>query len=387
MLKIAIIGSRGIPSKYGGFETFTEELSTRLVNMGHEVFVSCEGGISPKIYQYKGVKLYYFPLKPFFRIFYETIYDIYSLMKSSLMCDCIYILGYGAGFFFFIPKFFGKKLIVNVDGMEWTRDKYNILEKAILYCSEVSAILFSDVIIADAIEIKKHIKLTHNKKAVFIPYGADIPRIEPWNHFKLKEATVKNKEFLNLERHSYYLVIARLEPENNVHVIVEGFLLANTNKKLVITGNFLSHKYKIKVNNILRKYNAYKKVIFTGAIYKKDLLNMLRQNCFAYFHGHSAGGTNPSLLEIMAMRNIVIAQDNKFNREVGEESILYFKDSIDLKNKIEHIEKHIDAYCGLRDKACERIENNYSWKIIVEEYDSLFKHVLTREKTIINNVY
>ena len=172
------------------------------------------------------------------------------------MCDCIYVLGYGAGFFFFIPKIFGKKLIVNVDGMEWTRVKYNKLEKTILYCSEIFAVRFSDVIIADAFEIKKHIESAHGKNAVFIPYGVDVPEIQPWDPFKLKEIEVENKEFIHLQSNSYYLVVARLDPENNIHVIIEGFLLANTNKKLLIIGNFLSLKYELTIRNLINKYDA-----------------------------------------------------------------------------------------------------------------------------------
>lgn len=370
--KIAIIGSRGIPARYGGFETFAEELSTRLVTKGYEVFVSCEGGINPKVDQYKGVNLFYFPLKPFYRIIYETIYDIYSLIKSSLMCDYVYILGYGAGFFFFIPKIFGKKLITNVDGMEWTRDKYNKLEKTILYYSEVFAVWFSDVIIADAFEVKKHIESAHGKNAVFIPYGVDIPEGHPWDSSKLKEIIIHNNEVAKLQSNEYYLIVARLEPENNIHVIIEGFLMANQNKKLIVIGNFLSSKYKQTVENILSKYDSSGKIIFTGAIYKKDILNMLRHNCFAYFHGHSAGGTNPSLLEIMIMKNIVIAHDNKFNREVGGDSLLYFDTTYMLKDIIERIDKNIVEYLQLKEEAYNRVHEEYSWDQIVENYVSIF---------------
>ena len=371
-LKIAIIGSRGIPAKYGGFETFAEELSTRLVAKGYEVFVSCEGGIDPKIDQYKGVKLFYFPLKPFFRVVYETIYDIFSLIKSSLMCDCIYILGYGAGFFFFIPKIFGKKLIVNVDGMEWTRDKYSKLEKTILYCSELSAVRFADIIVADAFAIKKHIESAHGKDAVFIPYGVDIPDDHPWDSSKLNKIITGNDEITKLQNDDYYLVVARLEPENNIHVVIEGVLMANLDRKLVVVGNFLSSKYKQAVDTILEKYDAFDKVIFTGAIYEKDILNMLRNNCFAYFHGHSAGGTNPSLLEIMAMKSIIIAHDNEFNREVGGDSTLYFDTVFNLNHVIEAIDKNTGEYLQLKEGAYNRVKEDYSWGQIVENYMQIF---------------
>lgn len=379
-LKIAIIGSRGIPAKYGGFETFVDEISKRLVAKGYNIYVSCEGGITPKIPKYNGVNLFYFPLNPFFRVIYEPIYDIYSLVKSSIMCDCIYMLGYSAGFFFFIPKIFAKELFVNVDGIEWRRDKYNKIEKSILYLNEIFAVLFSDVIIADSIEIKKYIESKHGKNTVYIPYGVEQLSIELWNSSKLKEIS-NSSIFTSLERNNYYLVVARLEPENNIHVIVEGFLLSNTTKKLIIVGNFLSEKYKLSIDRIITQLGGNDRIVFTKGIYKKDLLNMLRQNCFVYLHGHSAGGTNPSLLEAMVMKNIIIAHDNKFNREVGSNTIITFTDSLDLKTCIENIEDNYSTYLKLKHDAYERVLSYYSWKKVAREYNRLFNNVSLRLPT------
>lgn len=372
VLKVAIIGSRGIPAKYGGFETFADEISKRLVAKGYEIHVSCEGGITPKIRKYCGVYLFYFPLKPFCRVVYETIYDIYCLTKSSFMCDYIYMLGYGAGFSFFIPKLFRKKLFVNVDGIEWRRDKYNKIEKLILYLNELFAVHLVDVIIADSIEIKKYIESKHGKSALYISYGVEQPRIELWDSSKLKQISSANN-FTNLERNSYYLVVARLEPENNIHTIVEGFLLSNTAKKLIIVGNFSSQKYELSIKQIITELNGHDRIIFTKGIYKKDLLNMLRQNCFAYIHGHSAGGTNPSLLEAMIMKNIIIAHNNEFNREVGGKTILNFNGSFDLKNCIENIENNYSDYLILKSDAYERVLTYYSWKDIALKYNALFE--------------
>lgn len=377
VLKIAIIGSRGIPAKYGGFETFVDEISKRLVAKGYEIHVSCEGGITPKIPKYNGVNLFYFPLKPFCRIIYETIYDIYSLLRSSLFCDCVYMLGYGAGFFFFIPKLFRKKLFVNVDGIEWRRDKYNKIEKLILYLNEIFAVHLSDVIIADSTEIKKYIESKHGKSAVYISYGVEQPPVKLWDPYKLRE--ISNADgFTSLESNSYYLVVARLEPENNIHVIVEGFLLSNTTKKLVIVGNFLSQKYQLLIDRIITKLNGNDRIIFTKGIYNKDLLNMLRQNCFVYIHGHSAGGTNPSLLEAMVMKNIIVSHDNEFNKEVGGNTILNFKDSFDLRTCIDNLETNYSMYFKLKSDAYNRVLTYYSWEKIAIEYNNLFKSVSLR---------
>lgn len=373
-ISLAIIGSRGIPAKYGGFETFSEELSTGLVEKGFDVYVSCEGEISPKIYSYKGVNLFYFPIKPFIRVIYETIYDVYSLIKSCLMCDYIYVLGYGAGIFFFIPKIFKKKILVNVDGIEWKRDKYNVIEKVILYISEFFAVNFADIIIADSIEIKKYIKSAHGKNAIYISYGVDIPNNETWNSLKLAEIDPEDKYSTLLEKNNYYLVVSRLEPENNIHVTVEGFLLGDTDKILVIVGNFLNKKYRIKIEKIIQQYNANNRVIFTGAIYRKDILNMLRQNCFAYFHGHSAGGTNPSLLEIMALKKIIITYDCKFNKEVGKDSMIYFHDSKNIADIINDTMKYNTYEIeNLKEKAFREVISNYSWNKVIEEYDRLIR--------------
>jgi rhamnosyltransferase len=373
--KIAIIGSRGIPAKYGGFETAVEAVAPRLVEMGWNVFVSCEGPKGQgKPAVYKGVNLFYFPVRPFFRIIYEVLCDVYSLVKSSLVCDCIYMLGYGAGLFFFIPKIFRRKLAVNVDGLEWKRDKFNRLEKSILLISEKCAVRFADAVVADSKEIKKYIEGRYKKKAVYITNGVDAPQVEKWDEQKFSGQGFL-KENTALLPKDYWLVVARLEPENNIHVIVQSFLKSNSNRKLAIVGNFSSKKYQQYVMRLLQGASAERRVILTGAIYDTTLLNMLRQNCFAYIHGHSVGGTNPALLEAMSMKNLVIAHDNEFNREVGGQTTLYFKDVNDLVARIEEIENKPDSLAHLKEAAYSRVLSHYSWPDIVKEYDKLFRRL------------
>jgi rhamnosyltransferase len=370
--KIAIIGSRGIPAKYGGFETAVEAVAPGLVEMGWNVCVSCEGPrdqSKPAVYE--GVNLFYFPVRPFFRIIYEVLYDMYSLVKSSSVCNCIYMLGYGAGLFLFIPKILRKKLVVNVDGLEWKREKFNKLERFILLTSERAAVRFADVIVADSREIKKYIEERYKRKAIYITNGVDAPQPEKWDDQKLgSRGLLKDMELLP---NGYWLTVARLEPENNIHTIIQAFLKSNSNKKMVIIGNFSSKKYQRCVLDILEDNNAAERVILTGAIYDVGLVNMLRQNCFAYIHGHSVGGTNPALLEAMSMKNLVIAHDNEFNKEVGEQTILYFKDAGDLAAKIKEVENKSDLFGHLREAAHSRVLSHYSWEDIVREYDRLFQ--------------
>lgn len=380
--RIAIIGSRGIPAKYGGFETAVEAVAPRLVEMGWNVFVSCEGpGDQSKPAVYKGVNLFYFPVRPFFRVIYEVLYDIYSLVKSSLVCDCIYMLGYGAGLFFFIPKIFRKKLVVNVDGLEWKREKFNKLERSILLISERCAVRFADAVVADSKGIKKYIEGRYKKRAAYITNGVNAPQVEKWDDRKFSGQGFL-KENTALLPKGYWLTVARLEPENNIHIIVQAFLKSNPNRKLVIIGNFSSKKYQRHVLKILEDNNAGEKVILTGAIYDVHLLNMLRQNCFAYIHGHSVGGTNPTLLEAMSMKNLVIAHDNEFNREVGGQTTLYFKDVNDLVARIEEIENKPESLAHLKEAAYSRVLSNYSWTDIVEEYDKLFTELCPGKATI-----
>ena len=375
--RIAIVGSRGIPARYGGFETVVEALAPRLVEKGWNVLVSCEGPKGqgkPAIY--KGVNLFYFPVRPFFRIIYEVLYDVYSLVKSSLMCDCIYMLSYSAGLFFFIPKIFDKKLAVNVDGLEWERDKFNKLEKFILRISEKYAVRFVNTIIVDSKEIKKYIDGKYTKKAIYITNGVDVPNSEDWDERKLNSVDFL-KGLTPLLANDYWLVVGRLEPENNIHLIVQSFLQSNSKRKLIVIGNTSSKKYQKQLSKILEKDYDRSRVVLTGAIYNMNILNMLRQNCFAYIHGHSVGGTNPSLLEAMSMKNVVIAHDNKFNREVGEQTILYFKDACDVTVKITEVENNHESFTQLREAAYSRVLSRYSWHDIVEKYNKLFKELCT----------
>lgn len=365
---IAIIGSRGIPNQYGGFEKFTEIISTELVKMGNEVYVSCEYALKPRINEFKGVNLFYFPIKPpknpLLRIIYEFIYDAYSLFWASRKADYVYMLGYSAAALFFIPKLFGRKLFVNPDGIEWKRTKFNSIVKFLLKLSESLAVFWADDIIADSKEIKKYLDSKYSIESVFIPYGAFEVKKVKWDLKKLPES-LKNV-FINL---NYYLLIARLEPENNIDTIVKGYINSKTEKSLVIVGDYADQNYKHEIYDIINSKST--KIIFTGGIYDFELLNMLRWNCFAYIHGHSVGGTNPSLLEAMIMKNIIIAHDNEFNREVAGDTAIYFKDSYDLKERIESLEKNHDNYLKFKEGVFNRAKEIYSWNKITDQYNAL----------------
>lgn len=366
---VAIIGSRGIPNRYGGFEKFAEIISTELAKKGNKVYVSCEYTSGQKLYEYKGVSLFYYPIKPpklsTFRVIYEFLYDGYSLIWASKNADYVYMLGYSAAILFFIPKLFGKKLFVNPDGIEWKRNKFNILVRLLLRVSERIAIMWADEFIADSKEIKRYLDDKYHINSTYISYGAFKSQKVKWTSKKLPSCL----KGVNINP-SYYLVVARLEPENNIKMIIEGYIKSNTEKPFVIIGNFTNHEYECKVKKIIDNAPEDKKIIFTGGIYDLELLDMLRQNCTAYIHGHSVGGTNPSLLEAMISKNLIIAHDNIFNREVCEDSAVYFKDAEQLRAEIEFADNNMKNLLEMKEEAYQRVLNYYSWEYVVHNYEN-----------------
>ena len=381
---IAIIGSRGIPNNYGGFEGFTETLSENLVKNGYKVYVSCEHpGEKNCTNTLNGVNLFYFPIKhPKYSIMgmiYEVLYDVYSLFKASIMADQVYMLGYSASLFFFIPKLFGKTLYLNPDGFEWKRAKFNSSLKFLLKISEKMGSFWADKIIADSKGIKEYYDKKYNIESNYIAYGAsEIPPVK-WDNEKLPDVLKHGI----ISDSDYWLLVARLEPENNIHTMIEGYIKSDTKKSLIIVGNYDSPQYMEYINNIIDKHGGDKKIVFTGGIYDQDTLNMLRQNCFAYLHGHSVGGTNPSLLEAMVMKNVVLAHDNQFNREVCEDSALYFMDPDELKVRINMVENNTDNYLELKSRAFFRVKNEYSWDKIFALYNDLFSTNIKKGKRTI----
>lgn len=372
-MKIAIIGSRGIPAKYGGFETFADGLSTRLAEKGYDITVSCEySDKNERLNDYKGVKLVYFPIKPpksyFLRKFYENISDIYFLIKLTRTNDLIYFLGTEVGMFLFIPKLLKRnmKLMVNIDGVMWKRTKFNRFERWLLKINHNFATRFADVIVTDAEEMKKYVDPKYREKAVFIPYGVE--EVEPvkWDLDKLKK--LESFKDINISKDEFWLVVARLEPENNIHMIVEGFSKANSKYPLVIVGDFTSDKYEKEIKDIA---SGSSNIHLVGSIYDLELLNMLRQHNFAYIHGHSVGGTNPSLLEAMIMKNVIVAHDNGFNREVCGSTFYNFKNKNELLEIIDELEIIISKKLSLFTYL--HVKKNYSWSIVINDYLNLLK--------------
>jgi glycosyltransferase involved in cell wall biosynthesis len=362
LIKIGIVGTRGIPASYGGFETFAEELSQRLVSKNFDVTVYCDKNDNGEE-EFKGVKLSYlecFKSKNPLRFYFK------SVTRGIKECDIILVCGNSGALFFLMRYFFRKNLIVlNTDGVEHKRTKWNPFIRLFLKTVESIGIRTADYLLADSYGIKNYLISSYGKKIEkkieVIEYGAYINNCRD-------EVYLSD---IGLSHDDYYLIVSRLEPENNILMIIESYLKSSKNKKLVIVGNLLDTFYVKK----LKTYEC-ERIVFIGGIYDKHKLDTLRYSCSIYFHGHSVGGTNPSLLESLGSGNIVVAHDNEFNRNTTGNDMYYFKDSDECATIINCIEQ--EDMSVLREKkknAQQLITNYYNWDNITDRYSYFFTRI------------
>lgn len=386
---LALVGSRGIPARYGGFETVAGQLATLLSRRGYLVSVSCErtGDTGDSTRVDKGVNLVFSPLRPpkpyWLRKFYEILSDAYFTLSLSRTADVICLLGYSAGLLMFTTRFFGRKtaIVVNIDGAEWKRDKFSKLEKGAVKVSLWCAMRFAHVIIVDSRRMRFYVPATFRDKVLYAANGVHNPPPVDWDDDRLSHYTLRGGESLRIPRKGFWLVVARLEPENNIDLIINGFARSSSSKPLIVVGDFTSSKYERKVKTVLKQ--ADKRIVFTGAIYDLTTLNMLRQNAFGYIHGHSVGGTNPSLLEAMVMGNLIVAHGNEFNREVCADSALYFMTENQLSATVNEADQQPEVFADLPRKAKERALSEYSWHKAAREYESVFQAALKKTKSVL----
>lgn len=313
---VGIIGTRGIPNNYGGFERFVELLAEK-----H----SQKSNIKLVIFGEKNDKPNHDPRKyKYVNLISKKssglLYYMESVIRATKSCDIIFCCGVGISIGSMIPKFFGKKLIINPDGCEWKRKKWSILGRTIIKLMYYPTLLFADRIIIDSEALKSDFGKLFSKKYVYIPYQCPDLVFAKTKQVKKTLAT-KNIDLEDL----YYLIIARLEPENSIEKICEAFINhKNKNAQLIIVGK-TDTSYFI---NKLKKYDNYNlKIKFAGGIYNQSLLNQLRKNAKFYLHGHTVGGTNPSLIEALATCNgEIVCHKNKYNNEVAKKNAVYFSD-------------------------------------------------------------
>ena len=376
-MKIAFVSTRGIPNNYGGFEQFAEYISVGLAQRGHEVVV-----YSPKFHPYqedtyKGVRL-------------KHIYSPETWMGSSVgsffydfasLCDALkkedFDIIYEAGYTSIIPAYiwFNVKkrkrpiFTTNMDGLENKRSKFSPMVRRFLDWEEKMAVKYSHYLIADNMGIHDYYKEKYDKESKFLAYGADIH--DDFNADYLKE--------FGLQPEEYYILIARLEPENNIVMAIEGYLHSKENgrRPLIVVGKTNTPHGK----ELVEKYGNEKNVRFVGGIYDFKKLDSVRHFSKAYFHGHSVGGTNPSLLEAMAAGCFIFAHDNIFNRAVLEENAFYYPSAdkvAEYLNRIDTIAEGSKIQYTARN--IEVIRNEYSWESLIDKHEKYFYWLLSQKQ-------
>lgn len=360
-MKIAILGSRGIPKAYSGYEVFVGELAPRLASRGHEVIVYCRRGLfkdRPKYY--KGVRLIYIPsleTKELGTLSHTLFSALDVLFRGP---DVSLVVNIGNAFHCLIPRLFGKKVAINVDGLDWKRGKWGPLARTYFYLNaKYVRRICPKGVITDAQEMRRIYDEEFNTASTFIAYGANLQ-------------TTTNPEVLHkygLRPYQYYLILSRMVPENNADLIVTAFERVQSSRILAVAGDA---NYRSEFVERL-KQTKDPRVRFIGYVGDADHVKELHCNAYAYIHGHSLGGTNPSLLTALGCGNCVLALETPFSREVLQDYGIMFKDDpADLTDKMQHIEDHPETAARYRLRAPERIRKAYTWERITDQYEELF---------------
>lgn len=381
MKNIFIIGSKGIPAKYGGFETFVEKLTENQKSKEIKYHVACVGENNEE-FEYNNARCFKVKV-PDIGSAKAVLYDLYALKEvisyirtNNLKDSIVYILACRIGPFISYYKNQLHKLdcslYVNPDGHEWKRAKWNTFIKKYWKLSERLMIKNCDLAICDSIGIENYIKETYKKykpNTTYIAYGANIDVNSPIDEKKLNDWYKIN----NLEKDNYYLIVGRFVPENNFEIMIREFMNSNSKRDLVIITNHENNKFydALKKNTDFEKDTRIK---FVGTVYDQELLKAIRINAFAYIHGHSVGGTNPSLLEAMATTDINLLLNVDFNIEVGSSTAIYWgKQLHSLTDIINNVETFSNEYIQkLGDEAKQIIKEKYSWDLIINKYENLF---------------
>jgi glycosyltransferase involved in cell wall biosynthesis len=362
MKKISIIGTAGVPARYGGFETLAEYLVKNLSSK-YDITVYCSAkNYEKKLNSYNGANLKYINLNA--NGVQSIFYDIISIIDSLRYTDTLLILGVsGCSILPIIKplcKLMNKRILINIDGLEWKREKWDKFAKEFLKFSEKLAVKYADVIISDNLVIKDYIKSEYNRDSVFIPYGGDHVKYEP-----LSNELVAKYPFL---KEKYAFKVARIEPENNIHLILEAFSEFKE-PNLVIVGNWDKSRYG---QELRKKYHSSSNIFLLDPIYDQKILNAIRSNCFVYIHGHSAGGTNPSLVEAMYLGLPIIAYGVEYNKVTTQYKALYFMNKSELLKLLDEIISNRDLLMRIGHEMREIAIQQYTWESVARQYGLIF---------------
>lgn len=355
--RISIIGVVGVPAKYGGFETFADYMC-RYIDPQYELTVYCSGkNYENKVRTYERAKLRYIPLKA--TGIQSIPYDVLSVLASLRESDVLLVLGSSGAIILPFVKFFTKKKIVfNMAGLEWKRSKWNKFARWFLKFSEGVAVKYSDIVVVDNQGLKEYITSTYDVNSKVIAYGGD--------QVSKKSFTKELLDKYPFFNEPYYVAVARIQPDNNIDIILEAF--GKTPEKiLVFIGNWEFSEYG---KSLKQKYFHVPNIHLIDPIYNLEILDQIRSNCIAYIHGHSSGGTNPSLVEAMHLELPILAFDVNFNRYTTQDKAFYFLNTNELIHNLEAYDNETQKASGNHMKM---IANKlYTWKYIVNEYEKLF---------------
>lgn len=376
---IFIVGSKGIPANYGGFETFVENLTKQQISDDIKYHVAC---LDDKEYveEYNSASCFHLKVPqigPAKAIYYDlaALRYVLNYIDSHYYAQngIVYILACRIGPWMkkYVKQFHqrGYKVYVNPDGHEFLRAKWNYFIKKYWKFSEKLMVKHADLLICDSENIESYIQDEYKKympQTTYISYGAYIADSEDADNYQ------EWIDKFEIRKNEYYLIVGRFVPENNYETMIREFMDSNTHKDLVIITDHQNKLYK-QLNSKLH-FDQDKRVKFVGTVYDEALLKTIRKNAFAYLHGHEVGGTNPSLLEALGTTKLNLLLNVGFNQEVGLDSCIYWgKEKNNLKHVIEHVETFDQGYIDeLGNNALERVKNAYNWPKIIKEYEDLF---------------
>ncbi len=361
MHKIAIIGTNGLPGRYGGWDQLLNHLTSILSDKYEIVVYTSKYNAVPGLEEYNNSKIRVLPLKA--NGIQSIFYDGYSMLESSFRYDILLVLGTSGCIFLPFIRLFNSNIILNPDGAEWKRGKWNFFVKQFLKLSEYIGIKFAKVVVSDNQIIQNHILNYYNKNSTLIEYGGD--------HVLSKQLSTEIQNRFDIIKGLYAFKVCRIEPENNIDLILDVF--SQVKLKLILIGNWNNSSYGIELRE---KFKAFSNLILLDPIYDQEKLDELRSNCGLYIHGHSVGGTNPSLVEAMYLGLNCIVFDVDYNRVTTENQAIYFKDGAKLLEIIvefensnlnfRHVGKSLNTIAKVR----------YKWVDIINKYDSIFNNIL-----------
>ncbi len=359
-MRIAILGTRGIPASYGGFETFAEQLSTRLAARGHEVTVYCRSHyVSPRQLEYRGVRLQVLPtirhkyLDTIIHTFLSAVHAMGGRYDAALVCNA------ANAPFLPILRLTGTPVAINVDGLEHKRRKWNWLARRYYLLAERLATMLPNETVTDARVIQDYYLAHYNRPTTMIAYGAEVARTPD-------RAAVKQ---WGVEPQRYVLYVSRLEPENNAHLVIEAFKRVRTAHKLVIVGDApYAHEY---IKELRARARRDRRIIFTSFVFG-DAYRALQQNAYCYVHATEVGGTHPALLEAMGYGNCVLTLATPENLEAVGEAGIPYANADELAAQLQRVLRDGALVSAYRQRAQRRVREHYDWEGVVDRYENLF---------------